>query len=210
MMTLFTNPYTRGRDPVEIDLLPILKFGLANKWFNCRFLQLEPPMCEKCGRIHAGIGDLSAQDAQDLFTADVNTIQALLSHRDPDWIADLTENRIHNMWLSQIGTNYYPRVKFCIGPGKDELLPIEFEKARDNALRARLDGASSSRGSRNPFDVFAARPDFDIYMERVGLDKIFSANRYHFRWDHEWVEREARCSSSRLRLVKSQIMRPKT
>lgn len=189
-ITIFTNPYVKLENTVEIDILPIVKFGFLNKDFKSYIQRGEVATLGDDSERHEGVDDLSTEDLRSLLAADVDTIQKLLAHRHPDWVTDVTEGRIQRIMVSQIGTNHYPRARFSLGNGVDKHLPAEFRKIREKNARAEGKTLGSDHEARNPFEIFAAPSDFDDYMERVRLDDIFLGNQYQFFWDHEWVEQD--------------------
>ncbi|KAH6621837.1 hypothetical protein C7974DRAFT_456575 [Boeremia exigua] len=187
-MTIYSNCYRQGEaltTPVEIDLLPILKLGLANMGFTCSFER-----CEIKGDTFEPGQELTTEEVQSLQSADVGTVQKLLAHRHWDWVKDVVEGRIKKLMVSQIGTNFFPQAKFHIGPGKAEVLPTEFANIKAKKARTRTEDETYALNALGQADPLSSQPEFGEYVQRVGLRAVFFANRYEFLWDHEWVQPE--------------------
>ncbi|KAF2623798.1 hypothetical protein BU25DRAFT_424490 [Macroventuria anomochaeta] len=193
-MTIFTNTFLRNDQdqiPVELDLLPILKFGLANKMFTCKFVK-----CEVQNSACVQDEEIFREEIQTLLAADVNTIQKLLTHQHQDWVEDVTKGRIHRLMVSHIGTDAYPHAKFYIGPGEDNSVPSEFVKTSRNKLQAEADNALRSQEVLSRHGLFAVPYNFNEYVRRVELRNIFLDNPYVFLWDFEWDETDQDSDSS--------------
>ncbi|KAJ8114093.1 hypothetical protein OPT61_g3947 [Boeremia exigua] len=171
-ITVFTNTY-RKRGLVkaahEIDLLPILKFGLDNKEFACKFAERKIE-----GGCVENYGGLTQEELQILREADVNTIQTLLAHRNPEWVEDITKGRIRKLMASQLGTNEFPVANFHIGLGEDNCVPPEFAKISQQNEPRRHEPESDNS-------------EIDDYLSRVGLRAVFESNPYDFLWEYEWT-----------------------
>lgn len=193
-MNIFTD-----NSSAEIDMLTILKFGLANESFDCQFSKGAKAPSD-CGVIHEEDDDLSEEDLSTLFNADVDTIKKLLAHRHPHWVADVAEGRIHRLMITQIGTNSYPQAKFHIGQGTDTQLPDEFAKIRERKAQTQMENPRHNRGVANRFHVSAPPHYFDEYVERIRLDNIFLANQYSFLWNYEWIEEDTSCKPVKVKI----------
>lgn len=78
-MTVITNACMVENEPVEIDLLPLLKFRLADEKFECEFIRSGDEKSNECVCAH-GAAAVTRDDMNTLLAADVTTLQKLLTH----------------------------------------------------------------------------------------------------------------------------------
>lgn len=183
-MTVFTNTYCKGdaNTAVVIDLLPIVKLGLADKAFRCVFVSEETSM------------GAAASDPNQvaMIKADVKTIQKLLAHRHPDWIADVFERRVRRLTISHIGTEDFPRARFIIGPAVDGSIPDVLVRGAQETDISQL-RSHRAEGIRRALTFPSL---MDGYVKHVDLRSAFTENRYIFLWEVGWERGQQECGVS--------------
>ncbi|KZM24955.1 hypothetical protein ST47_g3892 [Ascochyta rabiei] len=171
-MTVFTNTYykrTPEKVDVQIDLLPILMVGLVDKSFECKF------------RYDPGSPEATNMDADiyAMMTADVNTIQKLLTHQHPNWLRDVTSGRVSSLLISHIGTNDYPRAQFVFQPTKEGRVSCGITRRN----RVKTNSSSPHQAEIGQNQLFLNPHALSGYVGHVDLRKIFVENDYIFLWD---------------------------
>jgi hypothetical protein len=181
-MIIFTNTHVKkdpAKTPVEIDLLPVVKFSLANKGFTCNFVKCE---LEKTTCLY------EEEAVHTLLAADVSTMQGLLTHRDEGSIQDVTEGRIHRLMVSRIGTEEYPRARFCFGPGEYSNVSSKRCQKTLNVysnVDPNTDAALQNYGLDCYHGLVTITHDYDSYVKDQGLQVFFTNNPYVFLWATE-------------------------
>lgn len=184
-MTIFTNTCVKEGRSVEIDLLPILKFRLANKDFTCEFIRAESEEDKGCACVYNGL-EVLRDDLKTLLAADVLTVQKLLTHQHEDWIEDITKGRIHKLMVSHIGTNCCPQARFFIGPGLHNSVPSEFADIGKDKKKAQMAEMNGFRQLTASHWLITFSRNFDDYMDRIKLRSAFLDNQYSFLSEFKW------------------------
>ena len=167
------------KTPVEIDLLLVVRFSFANKRFTCKFVKCE---LKKTARLY------EEQTLHTILAADVSTMQGLLTHRGEGWIQDVTEGRIYRLMISCIGTEEYPRARFCFGPGEYSTVP---SRLGQNTLgvypnvHPDTDATLQSHELDRYNGLVKVTYDYDSYLKGQGLQDFFTNNLYDFLWTVE-------------------------
>lgn len=178
-MTIITNICLNECKPINIDLLPILKFRLAHKSFECEFVTSGYDEGTGCDCAH-GAAAITRDDLRTLLAADVATMQKLLGHQDEDWVKDIKEGRIQKLIATHIGTNCCPMIKFYVGRGERGSFSPEFETIAEDAELAQVAADSGPRPGATSHWVHAFSRAFDDYLNRVKIQTAFTDNQYSF------------------------------
>lgn len=180
-MTIFANTYPRkdsGKTPVEIDIVPIIRLGLANKNFTCKLTK-----CEVESGPWTRDEQHSASGMQTVMAADISTVQQLFRHRHHEWVRDIQEGSIHKLMVSYIGTETYPRALFYFKPSEHGIVPSEIARMTRKRSRVHASVARWDDEAFNDYQSVAASLALQTYIRRIHLHDIFSENQYVFLWD---------------------------
>ncbi|KAF1931296.1 uncharacterized protein M421DRAFT_417942 [Didymella exigua CBS 183.55] len=184
-MTIITNASLRGNKPVEIDLLPILKFRLANTNFECAFIRSGDEESKGCACVQ-NVPEITRDDLNTLLAADRTTLQKLLAHQNESWVEDITQSRIHKLIASHIGTNCCPNLRFYIGPGEEQSVSPEFANiAKDKGAALLAEDSGPRQVTASHWTLTFSR-NFDDYMDRIKLRTAFTDNQYGFVPEFKW------------------------
>ena len=190
-MIIITNICGVGSKPVDIDLLPILKFRLANTSFECEFVTSGHEEGTECECAH-GAAAVTRDDLKTLLAADVTTLQKLLRHEEEDWVKDIKEGRIQKLVATHIGTNCCPMIGFYVGKGDQGSLSPEFATiAEDPELAQVAEDSGPLTAATSHHSVPAFSRAFDDYLNRVKLMAAFTENQYTFISICIWSTEEA-------------------
>ena len=177
-MTVLTNTFRKRDDvrtPVEIDILPIVKIGLIDKNFTCRFKFDERWI----------VGENIGVEIKNMIAADVKTLQSLLTHRHQEWVGDVMAGRVHRLMVSHIATESYPRAQFFLGSGKDNTVPSEFVHGGQEKLTEYPNITHHGEQSMSSHSI-GVSDSTERYVRRVELHDIFMDNDYVFLWNVDW------------------------
>ncbi|KAF3032931.1 hypothetical protein E8E12_004568 [Didymella heteroderae] len=189
-MTIITNACLREGKPVEIDLLPILKFRLANENFECEFVRCGDEKSNACVCAH-GAAEVTRDDMKTLLAADVTTLRKLLTHGDESWVKDIKEGRIQKLVATHIGTNCCPKLKFYLGHGERGSFSPEFKTIAEDAGNAQVAADSGPQRMATSHWIHAFSRAFDDYLNRIKLQTAFMDNQYKFLSEFIWSTDEA-------------------
>jgi hypothetical protein len=117
-MTIMAELDAATGSGTKIDFLPVVKFGLYDRHFSCRFNHVKDVFQSSSLLRYQQEQNLREGDMknhlEDFMRQDGGSLKALVEHRHPKWASDVARGLVVKILISDIGVYAAPKVQFYI------------------------------------------------------------------------------------------------